>query len=275
MIEYLAPNGQFNPVSLLCLCIATVCIGFSSGGLPGAASLGGPVLAFDNDFLMAQKLVAFLLVLSQMWSPLLHWKSISWRELATVFFNACIGIALAWMFLKVWMDTPQLALIKQGLRFTSGVVVLLLACNIYWTRVKERGDVPKIRGLIAWALCIVAGFLTTLANVAGPLVAWFLQARGMKKENLVGTVATCFLLVNLVKFLPYYELGLYDGFGLQQLREEWHIWAALFLLLLVAMALGKWWVHRTEPRVFFAVLAVIMFGVALSLIAKATVQLVA
>jgi uncharacterized membrane protein YfcA len=57
---------------------------------------------------------------------------------------------------------------------------------------------------------IVAGFATTIANAAGPVMASYLLLQRMPKERLVATGAWFFLTVNLAKLPIYWVNGLLE-----------------------------------------------------------------
>jgi uncharacterized membrane protein YfcA len=55
-----------------------------------------------------------------------------------------------------------------------------------------------------------AGFATTVANAAGPVMNLYLLARGLPKDEFVATGAWFFFVVNLVKVPIYVGHGLID-----------------------------------------------------------------
>jgi hypothetical protein len=84
-----------------------------------------------------------------------------------------------------------------------GCIILGLAgLQIYrmvWPRSLEQ--LPHAP-LFAFSLGLLAGITTMLANAAGPIVALYLMAVALPKEELVATSAWIFLIVNIFK-LPF------------------------------------------------------------------------
>jgi uncharacterized protein len=90
---------------------------------------------------------------------------------------------------------------------------------------------------------VVAGFATTLANAAGPVMNLYLLARRLPKQQFIATGAWFFLVINLSK------LPIYAGHGLIQTRS------LLFDLVLVppvllGAAIGRRVAARLPQRAF-------------------------
>jgi uncharacterized protein len=139
-------------------------------------------------------------------------------------------------------------------RLIGGIVVLMLILQLAQRQQKER----KIAGSASF-YGIVAGFASTIANAAAPVMNLYLFSRKLPKEQFVATGAWFFLVINLAK-VPIYS---------------WHHLfsrSSLTFNLLVSPAViggavaGLWIVHRVPQRVFdvliialTAVSAVVLF----------------
>src|SRR5690606_14520813 len=111
----------------------------------------------------------------------------------------------------------------------------------------------------AWITGISAGFCSTIAHAAGPIVGLYMFAQGMGKSLFVGTTAWTFTLINLTK-LPFYM-----GVGL--IRKD----VLLFDLVLVPLiplgsCLGHWMHHRVSERLFNRVIFVLTVLAAIQLL---------
>ena len=71
---------------------------------------------------------------------------------------------------------------------------------------------------------MTAGFITLIANAAGPLMAIYLVAMRLPKMEYVGTAAVFFMLLNLFK-VPFMVLWIVIVFLLPLLGFIlWYIW---------------------------------------------------
>ncbi len=129
------------------------------------------------------------------------------------------------------------------LRRVVGVIVLvMIGLRLYRARQPERPVGEGERGRAA-GYGVAAGFATTVANAAGPIMNLYLLARRLPKEEFLATGAWFFLVINLVKMPLYASRGLIDGSSLT------------FDLLLVPMvllgaSLGRAVSARLPQRVF-------------------------
>lgn len=114
---------------------------------------------------------------------------------------------------------------------------------------------------VAWIFGVVAGFTSTIAHAAGPIVSLYMFAQNMGKTLFVGTTAWTFTLINLSK-LPFYV-----GIGL--IRSD-VLYFDLFLVWLIPIGsyLGKWMHDRIPEKPFNRVIMVFVFLAGIQLISN-------
>jgi len=76
----------------------------------------------------------------------------------------------------------------------------------------RRGAPLPFRPVLWQGTCVggVAGFTSTLAHAAGPVVNMYMLPQQMPKERFVATTLLYFWIGNQLKLLPYFSLGLLD-----------------------------------------------------------------
>ena len=90
---------------------------------------------------------------------------------------------------------------------------------------------------------VAAGFATTVANAAGPVMSLYLLSQKLTKEEFVAMGAWFFFAINLTKLPIYAWHGLLTPTSLA--------FDALLLPAVVAGAVvGRWVVHRIPQRAF-------------------------
>lgn len=106
--------------------------------------------------------------------------------------------------------------------------------------------VPHTRWF-AWAMGLLVGVTTMLANAAGPIAALYLLAVALPKMEFVGTSAWLFLIINCFKVPFSVGLGLIH-------RDTLLLNAALIPAIAAGLFAGRWLVVRIPQRHFDALL---------------------
>jgi uncharacterized membrane protein YfcA len=121
----------------------------------------------------------------------------------------------------------------------GGIVVLMLVAYL-WR--KYRPDVSGT-GAAAAPYGITAGFATTVANAAGPVMNLYLLSKNLPKEEFVATGAWFFFIINLTKIPIYVWHGM---IGKTSLTFD----AIMAPAVLVGALTGKWLLQHIELKVF-------------------------
>ncbi len=96
---------------------------------------------------------------------------------------------------------------------------------------------------LAAAIGIVAGFITLVANAAGPLMALYLVAMRLPKMQFVGTTAVFFMVLNLFKVPFMVKLGLVTA-------QSFEFNLMLAPAVLLGAFAGRWLLRRINQRLF-------------------------
>jgi len=109
------------------------------------------------------------------------------------------------------------------------------------------------------ALGTAAGFFSTMAHAAGPIMAAYLLPQNLGRRVYVGTTVVFFAVVNQLKLIPYGILGLLKAPNLL---------FSLSLLPFVPLGvwLGVWLNRRMSERVFLLIVYVLLFLAGLKLL---------
>jgi hypothetical protein len=167
--------------------------GIAKTGVPGLGILVVPlmVLAVGDARLSAGWLLPMLCTADIF--AVIYWRrhAAAWRlfRLAPWVVVGMIGGAFA------------LRLNERTIRPLVGAIVLIMLAVHLWrryaTRLKTEVGHPGLYGT-------TAGFATTVANAAGPVMSLYLLGKRLPKEEFVATGAWFFFVINLVK-LPIYS----------------------------------------------------------------------
>lgn len=167
-----------------------------------------------------------------------------WRKHAAA--NRLFSLA-PWVLAGVAGGAVALKLEERILRPMVGVIVLVMLAAYLWRRYRP-GDFSAVTHGAPYG--VAAGFATTVANAAGPVMNLYLLSKKLPKEEFIATGAWFFFLINLTK------IPIYLWHGLIQRRSLAFDLAMVPAVIVGAMA-GRWVVHRISPRLFEALVIIL------------------
>jgi len=243
LAAYILP-GVSPALFRLFVSAAVIIQGVSKSGFAGGAgvlSLPLMMLVMPVDKVAATLLP--LLILLDLNAIYHHRHNKDWTVIRQIYVPSIVGILLGAL---VWWQAGQAGIESYGgyIKRFVGVMAILLALyilarevSLQWVRGKKAGP------CIGWVAGIFAGFSSTIAHAAGPVVSLFVFSQDLGKTLFVGTVAWTFTLINLTK-LPFYVAV--DLIDLSVLRFD------LFLVPLIPAGswLGKWMHYRISESLF-------------------------
>jgi uncharacterized membrane protein YfcA len=162
---------------------------------------------------------------------------IAWRRHAAA--RKLFSLA-PWVLAGIACGAVALSLHEHTLRIMVGAIVLaMLALYLvrrHFPKAFAAGGHPAPYGM-------TAGFATTVANAAGPVMNLYLLSKNLKKEEFIATGAWFFFVINLTKVPIYLFHGL---IGPRSLAFD----AALVPIILAGAVTGRWLVSRISDRAF-------------------------
>jgi uncharacterized protein len=214
---------------------AAMLVGLSKGGLPVVGMLGVPVLALVVPPIQAAGLLLPIFVVSDWFGLWAYRKEFSARNLAILIPGSIIGVALGWATASR-ISEPVVTLL-------IGVIGLVFTADRLRLRGRETpsrpADVP--RGLF-WGL--ITGFTSFVSHSGAPPYQMYVLPQRLPKMVYAGTSTILFAVVNMVKLIPYWQLG--------QLSEaNFEKMLVLFPAAVAATFLGVKLTRRLADALFF------------------------
>jgi len=105
----------------------------------------------------------------------------------------------------------------------------------------------------------LAGLTSTIAHAGGPPLNIYLLPQQLEKRVFVGTTVIFFAIINAVKVIPYFWLGLFDARNLLTSL-------ALAPLAPVGIFAGLWLVRRIPQKTFYRICYAMLFVVGVKLL---------
>jgi uncharacterized membrane protein YfcA len=222
----------------VCAALGAVMIGISKTAVGGVGILAVALMAYV--FPSGKQASGFILpmfVFADFVAVSAYRHHAQWQYLWRIFPWTALGVVLGFLALGRISD--------RDARLLIGAIVLSLAALSYWRRSRAGAsdDPARLHGSVAIFVGIVAGFVTLIANAAGPLMAIYLLAMRLPKMQYVGTAAVFFLLLNLFKVPFMAKLGLITG-------ASFKFNLMLLPAVLLGAAAGRWLLTRINQSLF-------------------------
>jgi uncharacterized protein len=230
--------------------IAALLVGLSKGGLTMAAALSTPLLALVVSPVKAAALLLPIFVVSDWFGLYAYRRHFDRRNLLILIPAGIVGIFVGWLSSSLVTD--------RMVGLIVGVIGLAFCANAWRTRHQSSppkpADLP--RGLFWGAL---AGFTSFVSHTGSPPYQVYVLPQRLTKAVFAGTTTITFTVINLVKLLPYWQLGQLDFPNLR---------LSLFLMP-VAVAgtfIGVWLVRVMPERLYFQIIHIALFVLSTQLI---------
>jgi uncharacterized membrane protein YfcA len=228
-----------EPLQWILAVLGAVMVGMSKTGVAGLGALA--VALFVHVFpssKQASGLVLPLFVLGDCVAVMLYRAHAQWRFLWRLMPWTAAGVVLGYVALGRISDGAARTMI--------GAIIVSLSVLGLWRRYRRadpRDGAAAWHWLAAAALGVVAGFITLVANAAGPLMAIYLIAMRLPKMQFVGTAAVFFMVLNLFKLPFMAQLGLINARSLE-------LNLMLAPAVLSGALAGRWLLARTNQQLF-------------------------
>src|SRR5258708_33295607 len=228
-----------EPLQWICGVLGALMVGISKAGITGLSILS--VALFTHVFpssKQASGLVLPLLIFGDIVAVLSYRTHTQWRYLGKLMPWTAAGVVLGYFVLGHISDRTA--------RIIIGVIIVSLCVLAYWRRYVA-AQKPEVTETWHWALAAavggLAGFITLIANAAGPLMTIYLVAMRLPKMQFVGTASVFFMVLNLFKVPFMVRLGLITphsfGFNL-----------ALAPAVFLGALAGRWLLIRVNQQLF-------------------------
>lgn len=174
--------------------LAALCawlVGVAKTGLPGVGILVVPIMVLlIGDARLAAGCLLPLLCLADVFA-VLYWgrHAAAWRLFRLA----------GWVLVGIAAGAAALAWDEKKLRPLVAAVIFAMLALYLWRKYRNPADLTPHPALYG----VTAGFATTIANAAGPVMNLYLLSQRLPKEEFVATGAWFFFSINLTK-LPVY-----------------------------------------------------------------------
>lgn len=222
-------------------------VGFGKAGFAsGISLLQAPLIAYAVPARTAIGLVMPLLVFADFLAIGAFWKKWDFSRVRWPLIGCVPGIGLGMLFVNVVSDV----LLRRSLGILALLLTGFLLIRNVWYPAKTYNPSWWQGALVG----MFAGFCSTVAHAAGPIMALFLIAQKLDKRTFVATSALFFLVTNLLKLPVFVATGLVD---LEILRTAVRLAPMVPLGIFVG-----WLLNRAIPQKYFVYLVYVLLVIA-------------
>lgn len=237
--------------------IAAILIGISKTGVPGIGMLAVPLLAYIFGGRMSVGVMLPMLIFADIWAVSWYRQHTQWDAIIRLLPTVLLGLIAGGTYLAL---VGQRSNGTHSMNITIAVMVLAMLVLSYLKGYKPHHGVGKV------VTGVLAGFTTTVSNAAGSIMAIYLTACGMNKDQFVGTSAWYFFIVNVSKVPILLGLSManskYPFMTPQSLMFDlWCIPA-----ILIGVWAGRWLLPRIPQKGFDTTVHVLAAAGALKLL---------
>jgi uncharacterized membrane protein YfcA len=228
-----------DPLLWFCAALGAFMVGVSKAGITGLSILS--IALFNQVFpssKQASGLVLPLLIFGDFVAVFSYRKHTQWRYLRRLFPWTAAGVVLGYFTLGRISDHTA--------RILVGWIIIALAALSFWRKYASSANEEKAVSFhwsVGASIGMTAGFITLVANAAGPLMAIYLVAMRLPKMEYVGTAAVFFMLLNLFKVPFMVDLGLIT-------TQSFSFNLTLAPAVLLGALAGRWLLKKVNQNLF-------------------------
>jgi len=231
-----------DPTFLAFASFGVFVFGISKGGVPGPiAMLAVPVMSFAMSPLQAAGILLPLLIIMDFSAIYLYWKK--WlNNIVKIIIPASIIGILFGTFTFQYTNENQIRIVVGAISIIFVLVSFIQRNNL----------LLKPTNLKGYFWSSIAGYTSFLIHAGNPPINFYMLPLKLDKVSFIGTMTLAFLVINVVKLVPYYYVGLLAPSNL--------IVSLMLLPLAFFSVLFGYFLQKKIPeKLFFNIVYVLLF----------------
>ena len=178
--------------------IGIILFGISKGGFAGPSSiLAIPIMSFGMSPITAAGILLPILLIMDFIAIYFYWKTWDLKNIKIIIFPAILGILIGGITFHL--------ISADSIRIIVGIICILFISLAIFQKNNNFFKPTNNKGRL-WSF--VSGYTSTIIHAGGQPLSIYLLPQKLNKTVYVGTMTLAFLIVNLIKLIPYYYLDL-------------------------------------------------------------------
>ena len=231
-----------DPTFLAFASFGVFVFGISKGGVPGPiAMLAVPVMSFAMSPLQAAGILITLLIIINFSDIYLYWKK---------WLNNIVKIIIPASIIGILFGTFTFQYTNENqIRIVVGAISIIFVLVSFIQRNNLLLKPTNIKGYF-WSS--IAGYTSFLIHAGNPPINFYMLPLKLDKVSFIGTMTLAFLVINVVKLIPYYYVGLLAPSNL--------IVSLMLLPLAFVIVLFGYFLQKKIPeKLFFNIVYILLF----------------
>ena len=234
---------MFTLGNLILGSVAALVVGISKTAFPGAGLVATPIVATIVTGRAIPGTTLPILLAADLFAVTWYSRHARWDLLRPMIISVSVGfVAGATFFAAVGTSTRPIEVV-------IGLCILVLAA-IQARRMVGRHQPVLPTPAAAAIYGSSGGFTTLVANAAGPILNTYLVRLGLGKDQMVGTSAWFYFVVNVAKVPVYLALGAWSGGGPFFTGTTLAFDAVLLPAVLIGVFSGRELLHKLPEKAF-------------------------
>ena len=176
--------------------IGVILFGISKGGFAGPiAILSIPIMALVMSPIKAAAILLPVLLIMDIVAMYIYWNKWDLKNVKIILPPAMIGILIGVVTFSFTSENI--------IRIIIGSIAIIFIILSFFQQNNKLVKPSKNKGIF-WSL--VGGYTSFIIHSGGTPVNFFLLPQKLNKTTYVGTLTLAFLIINIVKLVPYYYL---------------------------------------------------------------------
>ena len=176
--------------------IGVILFGISKGGFAGPiAILSIPIMALVMSPIKAAAILLPVLLVMDIVAMYIYWNKWDLKNIKIILPSAILGIVIGAITFNYTSE--------DGIRIIIGCIAMIFIILSFLQQNNHLLKPTKNKGIF-WSL--IGGYTSFIIHSGGTPVNFFLLPQKLDKTVYVATMTLAFLIINIVKLLPYYYL---------------------------------------------------------------------
>ena len=219
-----------------------IVFGLSKGGVPGPITmLAVPVMSFVMNPLQAAGILLPLLIIMDFSAIYLYWNKWINKILKIIIPASIVGILFGTFTFK-YINEDQI-------RIMVGIIAIIF---VFVSFIQKNNFLLKPTRIKGYFWSSVAGYTSFLIHAGNPPINFYMLPLKLDKISFIGTMTLAFLVINLVKIIPYYYVGLLAPSNLM-------VSLILLPLAFVSVLIGYIIQRKIPEKLFFNIIYILLF----------------
>lgn len=214
--------------------LAALIVGLNKAGLKGIGVLAVVMLALAYGSKASTGMIVPILIVGDILAVIYYKRHVKWKYLIKLIPAVMIGVVIAVFYGK--------NLDEAAFKTWMALLIFISLFIILWREFYAPKSFPNT-WFFAGIIGVLTGFTTMIGNLAGGFANLFFLATGLPKNEIIGTSAWLFMIINVFK-LPFH-IWAWGTISMKTFMFDLYIVPAVFIGFFLGIKLVEKFTEKT------------------------------